>query len=254
MSRMPVIAVPAMGLNPADPTQVLPGLEACKSPNPSSLKNGCMGTAPSMGMDQYGLWCASGSSGGLQVFTSTPRSSSRPCLPVPTPLAWVCEGCEWVQDTCATPPAWRDQPPRAVGSLCRAGLNLFQINSQVVGGEYAGPLLLGISKRSLLEGQASTPAYAAYSGWHADTMFSLVPSKTQVTSHTGQCAHAASVDAGAHLACQTQACSRHGPALHPTHRGVECHVPDSVTCNGNDSHCISLSCPKWYSRLPCIAS
>ena len=68
----------------------------------------------------------------------------------------------------------------AVASLCRAGLNLFQINSQVVGGEYAAPLLLGISKRSILEGQASTPAYAAYTGWHADTMFSLVPSKTQV--------------------------------------------------------------------------
>ena len=72
----------------------------------------------------------------------------------------------------------------AVASLHRAGINLFQINSQVVGGEYAAPLLLGISKRSLLEGQASTPAYAAYTGWHADTMFSLVPSKTQVTPHT----------------------------------------------------------------------
>ena len=59
-------------------------------------------------------------------------------------------------------------------------MNLFQINSVQVGGEYAAPLLLGISKRSLLEGQASTPAYAAYTGWHADTMFSLVPSKTQV--------------------------------------------------------------------------
>ncbi len=65
---------------------------------------------------------------------------------------------------------------------CRAGVNLFQINSVQVGGEYAAPLLLGISKRSLLEGQASTPAYAAYTGWHADTMFSLVPSKTQVRS------------------------------------------------------------------------
>ncbi|CAL5224046.1 g6670 [Coccomyxa viridis] len=114
-------AVPAMGLDPEDPTKVLPGLEACKSPNPSSLKNGCLGTAPSIGMDRFGLW---------------------------------------------------------------AGVNLFQINSQVVGGEYAAPLLLGISKRSLLEGQASTPAYAAYTGWHADTMFSLVPSKTQGGKHT----------------------------------------------------------------------
>ena len=78
----------------------------------------------------------------------------------------------------------RSQPPVATGSLCRAGVNLFQINSQVVGGEYAAPLLLGISKRSLLEGRASTPAYAAYTGWHADTMFSLVPSKTQVMPHT----------------------------------------------------------------------
>lgn len=96
------------------------------------------------------------------------------------------------QDTCAlTAPAWRElghQGQWQWGSLCRAGLNLFQINSQVVGGDYAAPLLLGISKRSLLEGQASTPPYAAYTGWHADTMFSLVPSKTQVTSHTGRCA------------------------------------------------------------------
>ena len=50
--------MPAMGLDPEDPTKVLPGLDACKSPNPSSLKNGCMGTAPSIGMDQFGLWCA----------------------------------------------------------------------------------------------------------------------------------------------------------------------------------------------------
>ena len=58
---MPAIAVPVMGLNPEDPTKVLPGLEACKSPNPSSLKNGCLGTAPSIGMDQFGLWCAADS-------------------------------------------------------------------------------------------------------------------------------------------------------------------------------------------------
>lgn len=67
MPRIPVIAVPTMGLDPDNPTKVLPGLEACKSPNPSSLKNGCMGTAPSIGMDHFGLWCASGSSGGLRV-------------------------------------------------------------------------------------------------------------------------------------------------------------------------------------------
>lgn len=69
-----------------------------------------------------------------------------------------------------------------VGPPCRVGVNLFQIDSKAVGGQYAAPLLLGISKRSLLEGTASTPAYAAYSGWHADSMFSLVPAKTQVKS------------------------------------------------------------------------
>ena len=62
------------------------------------------------------------------------------------------------------------------------GVNLFQINSKAVGGQYAAPLLVGISKRSLLEAAASTPAYAAYSGWHADSMFSLVPAMTQVNS------------------------------------------------------------------------
>lgn len=67
-----------------------------------------------------------------------------------------------------------------IEAVCRVGVNLFQINSKAVGGQYAAPLLLGISKRSLLEGAASTPAYAAYSGWHADSMFSLVPAKTQV--------------------------------------------------------------------------
>ena len=65
---------------------------------------------------------------------------------------------------------------------CRAGVNLFQINGREVGGTYAAPLLLGISKRSLVAGAASTPAYAVWSGWHADTMFSLVPAKTQVTA------------------------------------------------------------------------
>lgn len=59
-------------------------------------------------------------------------------------------------------------------------MNLFQINGKMVGGSYAAPLLLGVSKRSLVEGRASTPAYVAYTGWHADTMFSLVPAKTQV--------------------------------------------------------------------------
>ncbi len=48
-----------MGLDPEDASKVLPGLEACKSPNASSLKDGCMATGPSIGMDQYGLWCAS---------------------------------------------------------------------------------------------------------------------------------------------------------------------------------------------------
>lgn len=51
-----VVAVPVMGLDPADTTKVLPGLESCNSPNPTTLKNGCLGTAPSIGMDQYGLW------------------------------------------------------------------------------------------------------------------------------------------------------------------------------------------------------
>ena len=60
-------------------------------------------------------------------------------------------------------------------------MNLFQINGRAVGGTYAAPLLLGISKRSLVAGAGSSPAYAAWSGWHADTMFSLVPVKTQVT-------------------------------------------------------------------------
>ena len=80
VSRAPDIAVPTMGLDPEDATKVLPGLEACKSPNPSSLKNGCLGTAPSIGMDQFGLWCASGS-------TTSPTSisqPSRPRLPPPT--------------------------------------------------------------------------------------------------------------------------------------------------------------------------
>ena len=67
-------------------------------------------------------------------------------------------------------------------AACRVGVNLFQINSKAVGGQYAAPLLVGISKRSLLEAAASTPAYAAYSGWHADSMFSLVPAMTQVNS------------------------------------------------------------------------
>ena len=64
--------------------------------------------------------------------------------------------------------------------LFRAGLNLYQINSVVVGGNYTGPLLLGISKRSLLEGKRLQPAHAAFSGWDADSSFTLVPSLTQV--------------------------------------------------------------------------
>jgi hypothetical protein len=61
----------------------------------------------------------------------------------------------------------------------RAGLNLYQINSQLVGGNYTGPLLLGISKRALVEGRHSSPAFVAFSGWDADTSFALVPSTTQ---------------------------------------------------------------------------
>ena len=49
-------AVPTMGLNPEDSSKVLPGLDACKSPNPSSLKDGCLATSPSVGTDEYGLW------------------------------------------------------------------------------------------------------------------------------------------------------------------------------------------------------
>nr|QOL01153.1 putative extracellular protein CSOL_076 [Pseudococcomyxa simplex] len=60
-----------------------------------------------------------------------------------------------------------------------AGLNLYQINSEAVGGNYTGPLLLAVSKRSLLEGKKSQPAYAAFSGWAADSSFSLVPAITQ---------------------------------------------------------------------------
>lgn len=50
--------MPTMGLDPEDAAKVLPGLDACKSPNPSSLKDGCMATGSSIGIDQYGLWCA----------------------------------------------------------------------------------------------------------------------------------------------------------------------------------------------------
>ena len=80
MPRTPVIAVPAMGLDPEDPTKVLPGLEACKSPNPSSLKNGCLGTAPSIGMDQFGLWCA-------PVSLQASLALHSPALDLTTPLA-----------------------------------------------------------------------------------------------------------------------------------------------------------------------
>lgn len=66
---------------------------------------------------------------------------------------------------------------------CRAGLNLYQINSQTVGGNYTGSLLLAVSKRSLLEGRKASPAYAAFSGWDADSTFSLVPAVTQVSRH-----------------------------------------------------------------------
>ncbi|EIE18419.1 hypothetical protein COCSUDRAFT_68334 [Coccomyxa subellipsoidea C-169] len=60
-----------------------------------------------------------------------------------------------------------------------AGLNLYQINSEAVGGKYTAPLLLAVSKRSLLEAKRSQPAYAAFSGWAADASFSLVPAVTQ---------------------------------------------------------------------------
>lgn len=83
-----------------------------------------------------------------------------------------------------TLPVSSDRLDRRCKRWCgrRAGVNLFQINGRAVGGTYAAPLLLGISKRSLVAGSASTPAYATWSGWHADTMFSLVPAKTQVTA------------------------------------------------------------------------
>jgi hypothetical protein len=47
-----------MGLaNPASGSKVLPGLEQCLSPSPAALPDGCLGAQPSIGIDQYGLWC-----------------------------------------------------------------------------------------------------------------------------------------------------------------------------------------------------
>ena len=63
----------------------------------------------------------------------------------------------------------------------RVGVNLYQINSANVGGNYTAPLLLGISKQSLLGAKHATPAHAAFSGWDADTSFSLAPSLTQAS-------------------------------------------------------------------------
>ena len=60
-------------------------------------------------------------------------------------------------------------------------MNLYQIDSTSVGGNYTAPLLLGVSKRSLLDAQHATPAHAAFSGWDADTSFTLAPSLTQAS-------------------------------------------------------------------------
>ncbi len=131
-----------------------------------------------------------------------------------------------------------------VGALCRAGVNLFQINSQVVGGEYAAPLLLGISKRSLLEGRASTPAYAVYTGWHADTMFSLVPSKTQVAPHTATSASCTVRRTKLVWACPTQVCSGNVLAWRP---GLEHKELDNICSgsSGSTSHRGSPSSFEW---------
>ena len=85
-------------------------------------------------------------------------------------------------------------PGSSVMTLCallankrRVGLNLYQINSASFGGNYTAPLLLGVSKASLLKAQHGTPAHAALSGWDADTSFTLAPSLTQAR-HRGRSA------------------------------------------------------------------
>lgn len=122
---------------------------------------------------------------------------------------------------------------------CRAGLNLFQIDSQAVGGEYAAPLLLGISKRSLLGGRASTPAYAAYTGWHADTTFSLVPSRTQVPRlHTATCAVCLRTDKEVPWRPGHRAAAD-GLASHATHRVVQ----HAALSNSLSKHCEEFNGP-----------
>ena len=59
------------------------------------------------------------------------------------------------------------------------GLNLYQTYSLDIAGNYTAPMLLGVSKRSLLAGGLAAPAFVAITGWEADTSFSLAPSLTQ---------------------------------------------------------------------------
>ena len=68
----------------------------------------------------------------------------------------------------------------------RIGLNLYQTYSIVTAGNYTAPLLLGISKASLLAGGRATPAYAAVTDWDRDVTFTLAPSLTQ--ARAGPCA------------------------------------------------------------------
>ena len=60
---------------------------------------------------------------------------------------------------------------------------MYQTYSTITAGNYSAPLLLGISKASLLGGRHATPAYAAVTDWDRDTTFTLAPSLTQVSCH-----------------------------------------------------------------------
>jgi hypothetical protein len=68
---------------------------------------------------------------------------------------------------------------------CRVGLNLYQTYSLNIAGNYSAPMLLGVSKRSLLSGGRAAPAFVAITGWEADISFSLAPSLTQ--ARTANC-------------------------------------------------------------------